>query len=748
MKSSVAAHTIAGATLLESMASRAICKDDGRLGVLTPCGPKGQRVIGRFMSIGKTVRLRVGFDGVVPSVRLPTGARHKIILERPRIDLLVVDEKGERAHEVIGVAEANDVRTEIPQVRDGKTQIVLSPPVTKLRIQGKRWRWWGEPFGDRPDDVGPSKLPTDESDLVHCARIRASHHAGSAYLVPGGLDPANASADPLAALASVFAYLRKKPQAGIYIAGHACNETGDHDPDDLADRRAALVAAYLKGDRETWSKLACERHVDRDWKAVLRWLSSWGCDPGTSSTQKVDRQALDARDHFRQLYGAQTGDKLNTGAQSEADFAAYFDLYDRYVAQLLGVKVEDLAPLRQGIVWASDDVLSCGDAYNDEPDVLDEPSSAKQRGVDIWIFDTPAYLQEIAPTGIELYQPALASFEELEPVAESGTPSADPLEERDARERIVERLIAQSKQKVADKAVTRLTEAFMRRVIDSPELLAGFSEALDKAVAAVAGHKRSGDHAGRDASAVSINEESDTLLIEMERLFILDPKVSTIHLLSDDDVKQYYDFKWHRLDYPGQNTGEKAGPHESKARELHAKLGLLRPARRPNSQSTCVCTQAEYENSPKIRSILKKTTKAVPDNPTAGQKMHEAAVASFVAMRAAAKTDGIVLDILSSARSIEKAKKNAEESGNSTAVAKWSSHTMGLAMDLKLSDANSEYAEMTTRPFDNVVKMRASTVHKWMFIHGDTYGFYPFGHEPWHWEYNPIGFREIYRRDF
>jgi hypothetical protein len=37
-----------------------------------------------------------------------------------------------------------------------------------------------------------------------------------------------------------------------------------------------------------------------------------------------------------------------------------------------------------------------------------------------------------------------------------------------------------------------------------------------------------------------------------------------------------------------------------------------------------------------------------------------------------------------------------------------------------------------------------SPVHKWLFVNGEQYGWYPYQNEPWHWEYNPPGFRELF----
>jgi hypothetical protein len=40
------------------------------------------------------------------------------------------------------------------------------------------------------------------------------------------------------------------------------------------------------------------------------------------------------------------------------------------------------------------------------------------------------------------------------------------------------------------------------------------------------------------------------------------------------------------------------------------------------------------------------------------------------------------------------------------------------------------------------VRMFRSPVYKWMAVRGREFGWYPYRREPWHWEYNPPGFKE------
>ena len=112
-------------------------------------------------------------------------------------------------------------------------------------------------------------------------------------------------------------------------------------------------------------------------------------------------------------------------------------------------------------------------------------------------------------------------------------------------------------------------------------------------------------------------------------------------------------------------------------------------------------------------------------------------------MRAAAQRDGVSLRLVSAARTPAQQKRLAGGNRNGAAVAQGvSAHNYGLAIDLAMSPgAATPLKEVTTRPFSNVMAMRSSPVHKWMFCFGREFGWYPYTNEPWHWEYNPEGLK-------
>ncbi|MDF1667284.1 MAG: D-alanyl-D-alanine carboxypeptidase family protein, partial [Planctomycetota bacterium] len=205
--------------------------------------------------------------------------------------------------------------------------------------------------------------------------------------------------------------------------------------------------------------------------------------------------------------------------------------------------------------------------------------------------------------------------------------------------------------------------------------------------------------------------------------FIHDPKRSTVDLLGAEGAS-HRSFSWHRNDYPGSP----AGPNEKRARDLVRGLKKLCPERRVNTGP---------HKLPFDWTKIEPKLSAIP-----GQKsgrLHNEAAKSYGLMRAAAAKDGVHLKVLSAVRSPKHQKRLAKKNKNGAAVAQGvSTHNYGLAIDLALNPGYSgQLKEISTRPFSNVMDMRSSPVHKWMFFFAKDYGWYPYSNEPWHWEYNP-----------
>ena len=221
-----------------------------------------------------------------------------------------------------------------------------------------------------------------------------------------------------------------------------------------------------------------------------------------------------------------------------------------------------------------------------------------------------------------------------------------------------------------------------------------------------------------------------------DTVFILDENKSTLELLPAADRDKYLTFAWKHGDYPGAPLGT----NEMRALQMFVALSKIRPERRANRGADALVTEAQYDDAMQRR--IEAALVSVPGE--TAFKLNRDAASAYVDMRKAAEADGVKIRIGNSYRTAAVAAANAAKAGNRNAVAKFSAHTLGLAVDLNMSHGNLRFLETTTKPFQNVVDMYKSPVHKWMFLRAQKYGWYPFQFEPWHWEYNPPGFKARY----
>jgi hypothetical protein len=232
-----------------------------------------------------------------------------------------------------------------------------------------------------------------------------------------------------------------------------------------------------------------------------------------------------------------------------------------------------------------------------------------------------------------------------------------------------------------------------------------------------------------------------SLIRALELRFIHDPKTSGLDILGPELSQHFRDFNWHADDFPGGPTG----PNEQFADVMVDTLDLVRPERRANRSREAVVLREEATAA--VWQYITNQWVVVP-----GQerwKLNRHARASLVRMRQQAKVEGVDLVILSGHRDPHVAQANAARAGNANAVASFSAHSLGLAIDFEMSHRGDiQFEALSTRPMSELVRMRESPVHKWLLLRGEEFGWYPYQNEPWHWEYNPPGFREIYWADF
>lgn len=122
-------------------------------------------------------------------------------------------------------------------------------------------------------------------------------------------------------------------------------------------------------------------------------------------------------------------------------------------------------------------------------------------------------------------------------------------------------------------------------------------------------------------------------------------------------------------------------------------------------------------------------------------RLHRLAAAAWAALVAAARARGIEAPLLLPVSGYRSAaeqeglwREALEKYGDPEVACLWvarpgtSAHQSGRAVDCHLgAPIESEYAE----------GMRDTAAYRWLVAYAETYGFYRYDLEPWHWEYNP-----------
>jgi hypothetical protein len=230
------------------------------------------------------------------------------------------------------------------------------------------------------------------------------------------------------------------------------------------------------------------------------------------------------------------------------------------------------------------------------------------------------------------------------------------------------------------------------------------------------------------------------LVRALELKFIHDPKTSALDILGPELSRHFRTFNWQEDDFPGGPEG----PNEQFADVMVDVLDLVRPERRANSSREAVVLRQEATDA--VWEYMTSQWVPVPEQERWMLNRH--ARDSFVRMREQAQVEGVDLIILSGHRRRQTAEANAARAGNPNAVASFSSHSLGLAIDFNMNHRDDiKFKGLSTRPMSELVRMRESPVHKWLFLRGEEFGWYPYQNEPWHWEYNPPGFRDIFWAD-
>jgi hypothetical protein len=238
--------------------------------------------------------------------------------------------------------------------------------------------------------------------------------------------------------------------------------------------------------------------------------------------------------------------------------------------------------------------------------------------------------------------------------------------------------------------------------------------------------------------------------IELE--FIKSPRHSLLELLGPGRKEYWESVDWGQGDFVGDG-----GKHSGRAAAMFAEIATIRSERRPHRGDDRITDRTSISQSEWEHLLEPKTVSVLGTGVALNQgvrrihhpRMMPEPAQALQQMKTAAALDGIPLEAESIFRSSDEALRGAGGRNNSAAVAAMSSHLLGGTIDFTLGPSRLPFSvsqETSTSDMHRYVfEYYYSPVAKWLFLYSEEYGFHIFRNEPWHFEYNPEGYRERFQ---
>jgi outer membrane protein OmpA-like peptidoglycan-associated protein len=282
---------------------------------------------------------------------------------------------------------------------DAELGIVPPPPGKNSAAGSTEYPTWVENAKliedfENEDEVTEAKLIELEDALFR---------TNSAVLMPEGEQPssdAHASVTSIGVFAKALRFVEEHAPKKLLIAGHTDTEASAAFNRPLSRERAELTFTVLMGKRARFAELADARHKVADEKQILSWCSVafpelFACDPGA-----IDDDPTTGVDAVRDFQGQYNAAKEALGAEDQPDLAvdgvvgpatwgAIFDVYEKGLAEELGVDAEGLRDLRARVRFLADDVkhVGFGESHPIEEPTRDQFRSQTNRRVELLFFD-------------------------------------------------------------------------------------------------------------------------------------------------------------------------------------------------------------------------------------------------------------------------------------------------------------------------------------------------------------------------
>ena len=266
----------------------------------------------------------------------------------------------------------------------------------------------------------------------------------SCVILPEGERPDAEEHESLTTSGLVATVLRfnadhKQPGPKLLVAGHTDTTADVEFNQTLSEERARVALALLVGDRDEFRNLCDARHQVADYKQILSWVDAafpdlaFGCKPAAIDDNSAT--GIEPVRRFQEGYNRNKADLGATGPDLDPDgdmgpltWGAIFDVYEFALAQELQLELEELADLRELLLFVDDANRSLGFSEHHPIEAVgkDNFRSQTNRRVEVLFFDVgeepDVELAKDEPDISELYIPG---FYERIPLTPGTLPSPD-----------------------------------------------------------------------------------------------------------------------------------------------------------------------------------------------------------------------------------------------------------------------------------------------------------------------------------
>jgi hypothetical protein len=256
----------------------------------------------------------------------------------------------------------------------------------------------GEATGDHHVDVaaslGPVPLAIDRTSRIVVRVPKATVFTVPAYALdlevfrPGWLwfdDAAGEGYSGLGCVAGALAYAREHPERYVLVVGHTDTSGTKSHNREVAERRAAHLAALLRADVEAWVASCVAFAELADLCAHIQWAArrfGWPCD--TAIVAKSTPEQRQALAQWRHQASVVTGIVVDPDAPTGADdWRVAYALFDLALAEELDLDLAALASLRAGLRWSTPAIVGAGELWPREMVGVNGVTSAVNRRTEI-----------------------------------------------------------------------------------------------------------------------------------------------------------------------------------------------------------------------------------------------------------------------------------------------------------------------------------------------------------------------------